>query len=86
MRLTASFFDLRSTLANFELGVAFADHVHSAATLDDLAVGVTVFKGADTADNFHGRLPSGDLRGHALVLICRAPETVRGAKSDRLSP
>ena len=46
-------FDLRAALADFEFRVALANHVHPPASLDDLAIGVSVLEGTDAADNFH---------------------------------
>lgn len=52
-RLSTSFFNLRSALTDFELWVTLTNHVNSATSFYNLAVGVAVFQRADTADNFH---------------------------------
>jgi len=51
--LSAGLFDLSSTLADFESWVALANHVDSASSLDDLAIGVAVLQRAYAANNFH---------------------------------
>ncbi len=51
--LAAGLFDLRAALADLELRVALANHIDSAATLHDLAIGVAVLERANAADNFH---------------------------------
>ena len=51
--LATCLLDLGATLADFKFWVALADHVDSAASFDDLAVGVTVFESTNAADNFH---------------------------------
>ena len=53
IRLAACLFDLRSALADLELGIALTDHVDPATSLNDLAIGVAVFQRANAADNFH---------------------------------
>lgn len=45
---------LRATLANLEARVALANHVDSATTSNNLAVGMTKFKRTDGGNNFHG--------------------------------
>ena len=52
-RLAARLFDLGPALANLEFRIALANHVDSATSLDDLAVGVPVLQGTNAADNFH---------------------------------
>ncbi len=52
-RLAAGLFDLRTTLANFEFRIAFADHIDSAASFDHLTIGVAVLQRANAADYFH---------------------------------
>jgi hypothetical protein len=51
--LAAALLGLRATLANFELGIAFANHVNAAAATYDLAIGVAVLEGSDRANDFH---------------------------------
>ena len=52
-RLSACFLDLGAALADFEFRIAFANDVNSAASLDDLAIGVAVLQCTDAANNFH---------------------------------
>jgi hypothetical protein len=52
-KLAAGLFDLGTTLTHLEPGIALANHVDSAPSFDDLAIGVAVFQRANTADNFH---------------------------------
>ena len=51
--LAASLLDLCSALTDLELRVALANHVDSATSLDDLAIGVAVFQRTNAADYFH---------------------------------
>lgn len=51
--LSTSFFNLSSALTDFELWVTLTNHVNSATSFYNLAVGVAVFQRAYTADNFH---------------------------------
>ena len=41
------------SLASFELGIGFADDIHRALALHDLAVGVAALGGGEGGDNFH---------------------------------
>ena len=51
--LAAGLFDLGTALAHLELWIALANHVDSATSFDDLAIGMAVFQRANAADNFH---------------------------------
>lgn len=64
-RLATRLFDLRSALADFEFGIAFANDVDSATSFDHLAIRVAILQSADTADDLHrdSRLVSDGNRG-----------------------
>lgn len=68
-RLASSLLHLGATLADLEFRIALADHVHTTAAFDDLAVGVTVLQCSNAADNFHGTLSSGDALVGALLIF-----------------
>ena len=51
--LASCLLDLGSALTHFELGIALANHIDSATSFDDLAIGMAVFQRANAADNFH---------------------------------
>lgn len=51
--LPTRFLDFRPALSDFELWVCLANDVDASTPFDDLAIGVTVLQGTDTADDFH---------------------------------
>lgn len=51
--LSACFLHFGTALADFELWIAFANHIDPPASLDDLAIRVAVLQSANTANNFH---------------------------------
>jgi len=52
-KLAAGLLDLGTTLTHLEPRIALADHVDSATSLDDLAIGMAVFQRTNATDNFH---------------------------------
>jgi len=52
-RLSTGFLGFCIALTDLELRIAFANHVNSAATTDNLAIRVAVLERTDAAYNFH---------------------------------
>ena len=51
--LATAFLDFGTALADFEFRIALANHVNSASSTNDLAIGVPVFQGTNAADDLH---------------------------------
>ena len=51
--LATCLFDLGSALAHFEFRIALTNHINSATSFDDLAIGMAVLQRANATDNFH---------------------------------
>jgi hypothetical protein len=76
--LAPSLLHLGTALADFELGVALANHVNTPTSFDDLAIWVAVFQRANATDNFH-RI---DLVRLIVYVNCR-PEPLWSDDSSR---
>ena len=52
-RLATGLLGFGAALADLELGIAFADHIDTTTSLNDLAIRMAIFQGANTTNDFH---------------------------------
>lgn len=84
--LAPGFLHLGAALADLELWITFANHVNSATSFHNLAVGMAIFQRTNAADNFH-RI---DLFGRIVQVVLfgyeGAKSSVPGPNLQRLTP